>query len=132
VVRSDFLQADDVGIQLAQHIDDRVDADATILAAAPVNVPTDNTHTSPPENTTGRYCHSLRNDGHTVGSRRRGEFQQWGTKTSSDDLDIVQRPARPHVEAVVALWAASGLICRRMAPAKAIIAPLSVQNSSSG
>jgi hypothetical protein len=50
VVGRHFLQADHVRVQLAQHVDDGVDADAPVLPTAPVNVPADNAHVAPPEN----------------------------------------------------------------------------------
>ena len=49
VIRRDLLQADHIGIELAQHVDDRVHPDAPILAASPMNVPAYNPHTAPPE-----------------------------------------------------------------------------------
>jgi hypothetical protein len=48
VIGRDFLQADHIGIELAQHIDDRVNPDPPIPAASPVNVPAYNTHLPPP------------------------------------------------------------------------------------
>ena len=44
MIGRDFLQADHIGIQLAQHIDDGVDPDAPVLATAPVNIPAYDAH----------------------------------------------------------------------------------------
>jgi hypothetical protein len=44
MVCRDFLQAYDIRVQSAQDVDDRMDANPAILAATPVNIPTDNAH----------------------------------------------------------------------------------------
>ena len=65
VIRCHFLQADDVGVQAPQDVDDGVDADASILATAPMNIPTDYAHEHLLK-TTHEVCHYLTVGGHTI------------------------------------------------------------------